>query len=45
MRQGAWKLSSAKLGRWELFNVDDDRTETNDLSSEYPERVTAMSKE
>jgi arylsulfatase A-like enzyme len=45
LRQGDWKLSSAKLGRWELFNVDDDRTETNDLSSEHPERVTAMSKE
>ena len=31
LRQGPWKLVSAKLGRWELYNLDEDRTETNDL--------------
>ena len=45
MRQGDWKLVSAKLGRWELFNLAKDRTETNDLSAEHPERVVVMSKE
>lgn len=45
LRQGPWKLVSAKLGRWELYNVDDDRTELNDLSTKYPERVAAMAAE
>lgn len=45
LRQGPWKLVSAKLGRWELYNLDDDRTELHDLAAEYPERVEAMSAE
>ena len=45
LRQGPWKLVSAKLGRWELYNLDDDRTELNDLSSKEPKRVAAMKKE
>jgi arylsulfatase len=42
LRQGPWKLVSAKLGRWELYNLDQDRTELNDLSAKYPDRVDAM---
>lgn len=45
LRQGPWKLASAKLGRWELYNLDEDRTELNDLSQKHPERVEAMAKE
>lgn len=45
LRQGPWKLVSAKLGRWELYNLDEDRTELNDLSGKQPERVTAMAAE
>ncbi len=45
LRRGPWKLVSAKLGKWELYNLDEDRTELNDLSKEHPERVAAMSKE
>jgi len=45
IRQGPWKLVSAKLGKWELYNLEDDRTELNDLSGQYPERLAAMSKE
>ena len=45
LRQGPWKLASAKLGRWELYNMDDDRTELNDLSRQQPERVKSMSDE
>ncbi len=45
LRQGDWKLVSAKLGRWELFDLGKDRTETNDLSKKHPERVEAMAKE
>ena len=44
LRQGSWKLVSAKLGRWELYNMDTDRTETNDLAAKYSERVKEMEK-
>ncbi len=42
LRQGPWKLVSAKLGKWELYNLDEDRTELNDLSEQQPKRVAAM---
>ena len=45
LRQGPWKLVSAKLGKWELYNLDDDRTELNDLSAQLPKRVSAMATE
>ncbi len=45
LRQGPWKLVSAKLGRWELYNLDEDRTELNDLSKQKPGRVAAMEME
>jgi arylsulfatase A-like enzyme len=45
LRQGPWKLVSAKLGRWELYHIEHDRTETQDLAARYPERVKAMSSE
>ena len=45
LRQGPWKLVSAKLGRWELYNMEDDRTELNDLSSVHTGRVQTMAAE
>ena len=45
LREGPWKLVSAKLGRWELYNMNDDRTELNDLASAHPDRVQSMSSE
>jgi arylsulfatase len=45
LRQGPWKLVSAKLGKWELYNMNADRTELNDLSGQMPERVAAMQAE
>lgn len=42
LRQGDWKLVSAKLGKWELYNIADDRTETKDLAAYHPDRVQAM---
>lgn len=45
LRQGDWKLVSAKLGKWELYNMAEDRTEMNDLAEKYPEKVDAMSQE
>ncbi len=32
VRQGQWKLVSAIGGGWELYDMDEDRTELNDLS-------------
>jgi arylsulfatase len=42
LRMGPWKLVSAKLGKWELYNLDEDRTELHDLAAQEPERVAAM---
>ncbi len=43
MREGRWKLISVKGGPWELYDMQTDRTELNDLAAELPEKVTAMS--
>ena len=45
LRRGPWKLVSAKLGRWELYNLDADRTELNDLAAKHPQRVAEMAAE
>ena len=46
VRQGDWKLVwGASDRRWELYDLAADRTETNDLAAEHPERVEAMAAE
>ena len=45
LRQGPWKLVSAKLGRWELYDLCEDRTELNDLAGREPKRVATMAAE
>lgn len=42
VRVGNWKLAAWKGFEWELFNLEKDLTETNDLAEEYPERVKEM---
>ncbi|APZ90482.1 arylsulfatase [Fuerstiella marisgermanici] len=43
IRQGDWKLVwGASEKQWELYNLKNDRSETNDIASNFPERVTAM---
>ncbi|YCM43554.1 arylsulfatase [Verrucomicrobiaceae bacterium 227] len=42
LRSGDWKVASAKLGRWELYNLAEDRTELHDLASKHPEKVKEM---
>jgi hypothetical protein len=37
-----WKLVCKYPGDWELYDVDADRTELNDLSAEQPDRVARM---
>jgi arylsulfatase len=42
VRDGRWKLV-AKFGQpWELYDMESDRTELNDLAGRDPERVKAM---
>ena len=43
VRQGKWKLVwGGNVQRWELFDMEADRTETNDLAGQHPERVAQM---
>ena len=37
VRQGRWKLVAKHGGPWELYDMDADRTELNDLSKSTPE--------
>ncbi|MHB8901603.1 MAG: arylsulfatase [Thermoguttaceae bacterium] len=43
IRIGRWKLVSGKEGPWELYDLDTDRTELDDLAQKDPERVREMS--
>ena len=46
IRQGSWKMVTQAPpfgnGKWQLFNLDDDPAETNDLAAENPGRVAAL---
>ncbi|MGM0562317.1 MAG: arylsulfatase [Pseudomonadota bacterium] len=44
MRQGRWKLVRNYPGPWELYDMEEDRTELNDLADMYPERVETMAR-
>ena len=43
VRQGKWKIvSQHPPDKWELYDMEADRTELHDLSAQYPERVKEM---
>ena len=42
VRDGRWKLVSLAGKPWELYDIEADRTELNDLAAGHPERVAAM---
>jgi arylsulfatase len=42
VRVGKWKLVRKYPGPWELYDMEIDRTEMNDLAARHPERVTEM---
>jgi arylsulfatase len=45
IRRGRWKLVWDKFNRarqWELYDMQADRTELNDLAAEKPELVAQM---
>jgi arylsulfatase len=37
VRNGKWKLVAAAGGSWELYDMETDRTELNDLADQHPE--------
>ena len=45
LRNGDWKLVKPNDGPWELYNLKEDRAETNDLVAQYPEKVKALKKQ
>ncbi len=42
IRDGSWKLVQKKNDPWQLYELSRDRTETKNLASKFPERVTGM---
>ena len=42
VRYQNWRLVSDDLSAWRLYNMDTDKTETRDLSQEYPEVVSQL---
>jgi arylsulfatase len=45
VRQGKWKLVARFQADWELFNLDADRTETNNLAGKHPDKVKELARE
>jgi arylsulfatase A-like enzyme len=43
VRDGKWKLVSARAGEWELYDIEADRTELNNLATMRPEKVRDLS--
>lgn len=43
LRSGKWKLAWHK-GPWELYDIEADRTELNDLAEKMPEKVMELAK-
>jgi arylsulfatase len=42
VRQGKWKLVSRNLRNWELYDMETDRTESNNLAERYADKVHDM---
>lgn len=42
VRHGSWKIVARNRAKWELYDLEADRTELNDLAPEQPERVRTM---
>jgi arylsulfatase len=46
IRTKEWKLVQIKGNtNWELYKIDEDRTELNDVASKYPEVVKKLNKQ
>jgi arylsulfatase len=44
IRENQWKLVQRKQEPWQLYDLDQDRTETHDLAGKFSERVKRMKK-
>jgi arylsulfatase A-like enzyme len=42
IRDGKWKLVGLRGHRWELYNMENDRTEMNDLAAKFPDKVKEL---
>jgi len=42
VRQGKWKLVSRHPGEWELYDLEADRTELNDLAQKHPAKFAQL---
>ena len=42
LRDGDWKIVSFRRQAWELYNIANDRTESEDLAKQEPERLKSM---
>jgi arylsulfatase A-like enzyme len=43
IRDGKWKLVAKENKPWELYDIEADRTEMNDLGAKHPDRVKELS--
>ena len=44
VRVGNWKLVASKDNPWELYDLKDDRAESNNLASRFPDKVVELEK-
>ena len=42
LRVGDWKIVADKTGTWELYSLANDRAESHDLATSYPEKVKEL---
>ncbi|MBW4890698.1 arylsulfatase [Mucilaginibacter sp. HMF5004] len=45
IRKGQWKLVAENHAEWELYDLTNDRSETNNLAAKYPGKVKALETE
>ncbi|MEM8732886.1 MAG: sulfatase-like hydrolase/transferase, partial [Planctomycetota bacterium] len=45
VRDGRWKLVAERSKDWELYDLSEDRSETDNLVAEYPQKVAQLAKQ
>lgn len=44
VRMGDWKMTALCGGKWQLFNMKNDYSETNNVAAQHPEKIREMKK-